>query len=851
MIENISVKLTPFLGASKNLIEYFGIIGYEEKLLSDYSSNILENEQNLKLSVIYNIESNLSNNLFNINDIIEQIYPYKPIIIKNIKNVKSDMTGPGPSPIIFYSCFDSVEGNKKIIHSYYALKYYEKYIDSNSKNEYYIPKALLIISRYPYFTIFHKICLNLYNYYKVKDIENIEKQIPIEILLFYIVNCISSPIDKNINLKIFPKDKIKIPKLSGYPYVDFNLFEIINEISIKEFLKIYILIFLELDLLFFSSNHEKLNAFMFILYILNYPLVDSSYFWNIRTLSKNRLKTFIQPNFTSFFGVNTDYDKSINLSGFLGLTFVVDLENKKHNLMKIRENKDSGKIDILLEYVNNILNGRKVRSFFLSFCLSSLIHKLEEIKKEYEKNYKNKKCSYFYLDENIKKINRKVQEIFYDFVLNMIEIMNKDYILDEQSSSIIENKNNKNCKLSEEEKIFLDFHKKTVKYYFYYNNFIQSFKSMDEMRISLIFCDEFVNLKINDEKERKLNSIKYFDIIDKLYYNSKIDEEVNFNTFYEDYKKNIKNFRNENEKEKGKENIQLFDLNKNIRNHISNFKSLILKEPSEKLIESNYITFTIKYNLDEHFNEEYCIRSWLIYIYSVVFPLFSSENNNHYLRIILNNLKEIIYFQRYYISIILKSINKYYAIYNKKGTFPELTLENIKKYCHLIKDYLIKNSIIPNEEIFLYLNNILNNKIDKRQENKNGNEIIENGNTSKFIFQYVNEENIINNVTNDIVIRRKESLILAYKGEETKYNLFDYITISKIIDSIYNNYFTRINFNIEKFHIKKFIEIIVNMIFLFKYENSKDILCFLLNSIIALMKLEKDLNSFKGKESNK
>ena len=136
-------------------------------------------------------------------------------------------------------------------------------------------------------------------------------------------------------------------------------------------------------------------------------------------------------------------------------------------------------------------------------------------------------------------------------------------------------------------------------------------------------------------------------------------------------------------------------------------------------------------------------------------------------------------------------------------------------------------------------------KIKKIQKNKNKNEIIENGNTNKFIFQYVNEENIINNVTNDIVIRRKESLILAYKGEETKYNLFDYITISNIIDSIYNNYFTRINFNIEKFHIKKFIEVIVNMIFLFKYENSNDILCFLLNSIIALKKLEKDLNSFK------
>ena len=835
MIENISVKLTPFLGASKNLIEYFGIIGYEEKLLCEYSSNISENEQNLKLSVIYNIVPDSSNNLFNINDIIGQIYPDKPNIIKI---AKSDMICPNPSSIIFYSCFDSVEGNKKIIHSFYALKCYEKYIDSNSKNEYYIPKALLIISRYPYFTTFHKICLNLnlYNYNKNNDIE---KNIPIEILSFYIANCIPSPIDNNINLKIFPKDEIKIPKLTGYPYADFNLFEIINEISIKEFIKIYILIFLELDLLFFSHNHEKLNIFMFILYILNYPLIDTTYFWNIRTLSKNSLKTFNQPNFTSFFGVNSDYDKNINLSDFLGLIFVVDLENKKHNIIKIRESEDSEKIDVLLDYVNNILNGKKVRSCFLSLYLSTLMHKLEEIKKEYEKKYKNRKGSYFYVDENIKKINRNVQEIFYDFILDMLMEMNKDYMLDEQSSSIIENKNNQYSYLSEEEKIFLNYHKKTVKYYFYYNTFIQNFKSMNEMRISLLLCDDFVNIKIDDEKEKKFSNIKYFDIIDNLYYNSKIDEEVNFNTFYEEYKKN-RDF------EKEKENSQLFPLDNNIRNHIANFKSQILKEPSEKLIERNHITFTIKYNLDDYFNEEYYIRSSLTYIYSLVFPLFSSEKNNYYLRIILNNLQKIKYFQRYYIYIILKSINKYYIIYNKSGTFPKLNIENIKNYCHLIKDHLIKDSIIPNEEIFLFLKDILNKKNDQDKNlNKNENEIITNENNNKFVFQYIKEEDMVNSIKNDIVIKEKESLVLKYKDEEIKCNSFDYSTISKIIDSIYSNYFTRINFNIEKFDIKKFIEIIVNMIYLFKYEESNDILCFLLNSIIILKKLEKDLNSFK------
>ena len=117
-----------------------------------------------------------------------------------------------------------------------------------------------------------------------------EDSLPLEILIHCLVNYIPNPIKNNIIIKGF-KPNITIPKLSGYPYLDFNLCEIFNTIPIKEFIKVYILAFLEVYTLFFSPNLEKLNLFMYMLYILNYPLTDSNYFWHIKSISKNNINS--------------------------------------------------------------------------------------------------------------------------------------------------------------------------------------------------------------------------------------------------------------------------------------------------------------------------------------------------------------------------------------------------------------------------------------------------------------------------------------------------------------------------------------------------------------------------------
>ena len=108
------------------------------------------------------------------------------------------------------------------------------------------------------------------------------------------------------------RPNISIPQLTAYPYIDFDLCQIFNSIPIKEFIKIYILVFLELDLLFFSPNLEKLNLFMYIQYIFNYPLLDSTYFWHIKSISQKDFKFGDQFLLGSvFLGDNTNYSSNI------------------------------------------------------------------------------------------------------------------------------------------------------------------------------------------------------------------------------------------------------------------------------------------------------------------------------------------------------------------------------------------------------------------------------------------------------------------------------------------------------------------------------------------------------------
>ena len=846
MYKEILVKLYPYLGCSNNLIEFFAIIGYEEKLLNENSNlNVLENKS-LKLSVISTIISESFKNNVNFEDIIKKVYPDKPSIIQ-IK--KSDIVKPKSTNVILSSCIDSLNGEKKICYSCYALRFYEKY-KHKDKMEYYVPKAFLLYSQYPFFNTFYNICykLHIYNEFYMED------SLPLEILIHCLVNYIPNPIKNNIIIKDF-KPNITIPKLSGYPYLDFNLCEIFNTIPIKEFIKIYILAFLEVDTLFFSPNLEKLNLFMYMLYILNYPLTDSNYFWHIKSISKNDINSLSEMIGSIFLGVNAEFNiKNIELENLTNVSFIVNLENKKNIINNISHSKESEELNSLTQYIHNILNHKETKSFFLLDSLLSLKHKLKVIKQTYDKKVKKELNSFFYVDKYVIEINRLIQEAFYDFILTFLIFVKNDYLYDYSTFSIIKNTNiQSNSQFTEAENIFLKYFRYTIKYTTYFGNFISYFNTFDELKISLLITDEFVDLKekniskiLKDDK-----SVSYFNIMDNLYEAKAVEYKVNFNNINKEFKIDKENNVIDDIK-KIKKN-QLFVLDKDVINDFLNYQNnkLLIKlfqieindEFSLKSIKMANISKIIQNHFTECLDKSYYMYSSIVYLFSIIFPLFTFNNNIYFLSILLYRLQKMKYFQRFYVNVLLKSINKYYSSNQEIFHFSELNFENIKNYCDLIRGHLIKNKILPNEEIFKFYQNL-----SKEEKNfQKSDSKVENINDNIFNYEYEKEENYINNYKEDIITKDINMLIYNYKGDKVRAIFLSYKLIFQQISLYYEDYFVRFNFNMDTINVKGMVEILINLIYYISQYKDLETCCILLNCIIILKQLDDQIKSYRQK----
>ena len=581
--KDFQIKKFPYLAFSPNIMEYFAIIGYQEsfvpKILDSYSKKKNDYSPKILSSIISNTDYGIVDN----NLIIGQIYPENPLTIFINKN-DNNQEPPPTSNIIYYFCFDSTNGKEKLFYMCFGFKFYERYkyyITPTIFEEYFIPKAFCIISQYCYFSFFEYICKNIYIMMSQKE----KNSLPIEITIYNIVNFIPSPINYGLNLDLFSYSldvpNVEIGQLSGYPYLDFDLSEIFNLLPLNMVIEIFILTFLEQSMIFFSSNLELLNMVMFIMYELNYPCNDSTYFWHIVSFSEDNFvdeNQFVGKLMISLIGVNTSYYDSFDTSAFSKVHYIVDIDNKKIFLKQslniseddIKDYENSKEFDL---YIQNIIKEKEknIESIFLKPFIERLKKNLEFIlskNPDFSLSPKNKYVNFFKCSKEIMDKNKKIQEIFYDFCLNILTIFYQDNSFNKEFDNIKKDKpeeSNKrifklrnideNTEMNINEKYFCELFRSAIKYKIYFENFILNFESIELYTIPLIFSEEFINIKLKDLSNKLINKLSLFNIIDSLYFpNNQQFINITLNNIYSAYleklKKYFKKFKKKKKKKK-------------------------------------------------------------------------------------------------------------------------------------------------------------------------------------------------------------------------------------------------------------------------------------------------------------
>jgi hypothetical protein len=191
------------------------------------------------------------------------------------------------------------------------------------------------------------------------------------------------------------------------------------------------------------------------MYVLNYPCNDSTYFWHIVSVSKNNFveeNQFVGRLFNCTLGVNTTYNEEIDTSIFGKFyRYIADIDNKKIYLIngdlseEEREFQEFNVLKELTSYVQNIIREKDKNndSLFLKPFIERLKKNLDFIlskNPEYTSNPKNKYVNFFKSSKQIIEKNKKIQELFYDFNLNILMIFYQDNSLNSSYDKIIRDK---------------------------------------------------------------------------------------------------------------------------------------------------------------------------------------------------------------------------------------------------------------------------------------------------------------------------------------------------------------------------------------------------------------------------
>ena len=481
--------------------------------------------------------------------------------------------------------FTNIQNN--IVNIGYAYLFYENRIIYN-KAKIYIPKAFVIISQYPFFNTFNKLCQELLeNQFKNKYL-----QIPIEIQLYNIINFIPSPINEKLNISFFPSYELSdiskcesdldfihlnkqqiynLNQLSGYRQSEIDISIIFCVLPVDIIIQAYIQLLIGRSIAFFSKNIEILNMTLYIFQQFFYPLSPDE---TVNCLSPTRYfcTEFYSQNIVGFL---CNYEDINNFNPFkengenkckrlsedeenedldfnlFSCDFVLDLDKKYLEYVENKnelENYEIYKENTLkiLEFTKRILSSHKENeNSYLECSLKKFITDLREI--SHKLTYKEKqKIPNFFSSEN--KFNRRIQNVFYQFNLDIsyeyydrISNYNGNYILNKREQ-FKKPKTLQESGLNELDYLFFLLFSNSL-YCNILNNIVGGYSNDEPLlyKTPRIIFENFINIKKLHNNLKNNNKLldDYLDIIDIIYSKKVHEKNISFLDFYKYYKKKL------------------------------------------------------------------------------------------------------------------------------------------------------------------------------------------------------------------------------------------------------------------------------------------------------------------------
>jgi hypothetical protein len=332
----------------------------------------------------------------------------------------------------------------------------------------------------------------------------------------------------------------------------------------------------------------------------------------------------------------------------------------------------------------------------------------------------------------------------------------------------------------------------------------------------------------------------------------------------------------------------VFLLNNHYENKKLNelFPSIKIKKELIHLIDKKTIVQTIQRELD--INNLIKPSNYLlyasVYIFSIFIPLYSYKNLLYYLDKFFICFKQIDFFLRFYIYIIIQAFYKYYLINNNTKKYPDMKFNNVKIIIYLLMNHLKDENILPTEEmakiqdIFFSKNITIKGRGTFKEKNINQIELFERDNDNeldlknKNIFQIFMKYNfgfkgfykpkmIIDSLMkgsgnstmtfkddngNNDKKRKARMIVIKIYNEIYKTELYTPKKIFELSKFIYIDYIKNPNLSIENINIKILREILVNLI---QYSKELDELKIPYEFFINGLYLTRDLTEFNRTES--